>query len=379
MTKNNIKNFCHNAFLGLDIGPSGRLKPCCKFENNSIPKFDISQGISVYEDSDFLRNLQKQFLNDERPKGCVRCWQEEDAGIKSKRQLDYESHKDLFDQHDITKTEFKNISLAFGNLCNLACRICGPASSSKWATEMKKIDGKNYPLHEWFRDVKIMSDVWKHTQQAIHFDIPGGEPLLLDIEEHFDLLKKFKENGSAKNISLHYTTNGTNYPKDRHLEIWQAFREVDIQISIDDIKERFEYNRWPAKWHTVYKNIKNFQKLKQREKNIQLSISFTVSAFTILYAEEFYSWCLAEGLPEPWMGRLHNPIHYRCSIFPTHVKNAIEKKLSSSKYPEVKKLIKYLELDDYEHFNEFERWVTVLDSKRDQNFNTTFSELSQLI
>ena len=379
MSKNKIKNFCHNAFLGLDISPSGKLKPCCKYENDFLPKFNLNQGISKYKESQFLRDLQRQFLNDEKPAGCVRCWEEEDAGIRSKRQLDYDRHQTSFDQHDTSTTIFKNISLAFGNLCNLACRICKPANSSKWSAEMKKIDGKEYPIHEWFHDPQIMSDIWEHTQEAVHFDIPGGEPLLVDIQEHFDLLKKFKEDGSAKNISLHYTTNGTNYPKDKHLEIWKAFREIDIQISIDDIKERFEYNRWPAKWDMVYDNIKKFQRLKDQEKNIKLSISFTVSAFTILYADEFYSWCLAEGLPEPWMGRLHSPIYYRCSVFPADTKKQIKEKLITSKHFEVKKLAKYLETDESTHFENFKKWIALLDSKRDQNFNRTFSELSELI
>lgn len=379
MKKNKIENFCYNAFLGLDISPRGDLKPCCKYQHKSIPKFNILQGISKYKDSKFLKDLQTQFLNNSRPAGCIRCWQEEDAGIKSKRQLDYERHETSFNEHDKSTTIFKNISLAFGNLCNLACRICGPHNSSKWASEMKKTDGKDYPIHDWFRDPKVMLDILENTQQAIHFDIPGGEPLLIEIQEHFDLLKKFKENGSAKNISLHYTTNGTSYLKDRHLEIWQSFKEVDIQISIDDIKERFEYNRWPAKWGTVYENIKKFQKLKDQEKNIKLSISFTVSAFTILYADEFYSWCLAEGLPEPWMGRLHDPIYYRCSVFPTAIKKEIKKKLSLSKYSEVRKLIEYLKYDDHKHFTNFKKWIDLLDSERNQNFSITFPELSTLL
>ncbi len=379
MKKNKIENFCHNAFLGLDISPSGDLKPCCKYQNKSIPKFNILQGISTYKDSKFLKDLQTQFLNNVRPAGCIRCWQDEDAGIKSKRQLDYKRHGDSFDQHDITKTEFKNISLAFGNLCNLACRICGPGASSKWASEMKKIDGFNYPTHEWFRNPKVMIDILKNTQEAIHFDIPGGEPLLVDIKEHFNFLENLKNNGSSKNISLHYTTNGTNYPKDQHLKIWQAFKEIDIQISIDDIKERFEYNRWPAKWNKVYENIKKFQTLKDQEKNIKLSISFTISAFTILYAEEFYSWCLSEGLPNPWMGRLHDPSHYRCSVFPTDVKNKIKKKLISSKFFEIRKLSKYLELNDDKYFDDFKKWIELLDSKRNQTFGITFPELSKLL
>ena len=58
-------------------------------------------------------NLQKQFIDGKKPAGCMRCWKEEDAGIKSKRQLDYERFQDDFDKVDLKRTEFKNIELNF--------------------------------------------------------------------------------------------------------------------------------------------------------------------------------------------------------------------------------------------------------------------------
>ena len=262
-----MKNYCHNAFTGLDISPAGTIKPCCKFLDREIPKFDIKDGIASYKDSEFLKDLQDQFLRDQRPKGCSRCWTEEDAGIHSKRQLDYIRHKSHFDRLKTDHNEFTNISLSFGNICNFSCRICGPAQSSRWVSEILRHDNISYPIHRWYKDKDVMDDIFNHTKTAVHFDIPGGEPLLVEIDEHFDFLGRF-DLEKSKDISLHYTTNGSVLPKKEFLDVWKSFKEVDIQLSIDDTGERFEYNRWPGKWADVYDNIKSFQKLERENNNI---------------------------------------------------------------------------------------------------------------
>ena len=212
-----MKNLCHNAFIGLHIDVAGRIRPCCKYLGNHGPYFDIKDGIEKYQLSEWLSNLQKEFLDGKKPAGCMRCWKDEDAGIKSKRQLDYERFKDDFDKVDLKRTEFKNIELNFGNLCNLACRICSPKYSSKWASEMSKLDGKKYIIYDWYKDKKIMEEIYQNTKNAIGIDIIGGEPMLIEIKEHFDYLHKLKEDNYAKDISLHYTTNGTIFPKEESI------------------------------------------------------------------------------------------------------------------------------------------------------------------
>lgn len=370
-----MKNFCHNAFTGLDITPAGTIKPCCKFLPNEIPIFNIKDGITSYKDSEFLKGLQDQFLQDQRPAGCLRCWTEEDAGIRSKRQLDYIRHKNHFDQLKTNDNEFTNISLAFGNICNFSCRICGPAQSSRWVSEILRQDNISYPIHSWYKDKDVMDDIFNHTKNAVHFDIPGGEPLLLEIKEHFDFLIRFNLE-KTKEISLHYTTNGSVFPEENFLDVWNNFKEVDIQMSIDDVKERFEYNRWPGKWNKVYNNIKKFQRLKDNSKNIRLSISFTVSIFTIYYADEFYQWCLDEGLPDPWMGRLDTPLYYRAGVLGKKINDKIREKLLQSKFLEVRKLASYVQDSDHQYHTEFLKMVDKFDHIRDQKFHKTFPELT---
>ena len=374
-----MNNFCCNAFIGLDVSAGGKIKPCCKFLNETIPNFDIKNGIKAYKESSFLLTLQDEFLENKRPVGCERCFREEDAGIESKRQLDNKKYKDTVESiADLKFSDFKIVSIAFGNLCNFACRICNVNSSSKWVSEIYKSDNVKFPIHNWHSDKTVLDDIYNYTKSAVHFDIPGGEPFLLEATEQFDFLDKFSDS-DAKNISIHYTTNCSTFPKEHYLKIWERFKEIDIQLSIDDIGKRFEYNRWPGKWSEVYQNIKRFQLLEKKKSNIRLSISFTVSAFTILYANEFYKWCLTENLPKPWMGLLNRPFYYKPSIFKNKTKEYIKNKLSQSEFIDVKNLANCLDEDDSEYFESFLLEIKKIDSIRNQNFSTTFDELSNLI
>ena len=343
-----------------------------------MPKFNVRDGIEKYRSSDFLKELREQFLRDEKPKGCSRCWIEEDAGIKSKRQLDYERHKEEFDKIDLKDRDFKNVSVSFGNLCNFACRICSASNSSKWVSENIKNTGKKFPIHDWFKRKDIMEDVFRFTKDAIHFDIPGGEPLLLELPEQFEFLGRFSDQQSQK-ISIHYTTNGSNFPKKEFLDQWDRFKEIDIQISIDDTGKRFEYNRWPGKWSEVYENIKKLQELEKDKGNVRLSISFTVSAFTVAYAKEFFEWCLSEGLPKPWMGRLNYPYHYCVEILPEVISGPIKEQLRSSEFEDVRNLANYLDGSKKDLLPVFKEKVTELDRFRNQSFVQTFPELVSLM
>ena len=374
-----MEHFCHNPFLGLDISADGMIKPCCKFLSSETPKFQIQNGIDSYKNSKWLKNIQNQFLAGGRPKGCDRCWKEESAGIKSKRQMDFQRHKKEFETYDLSSTKFININLTFGNLCNLACRICGPGPSSKWASEQKKIDGKKYPIHKWHTNKETLKEIYNETKDAIRIDVSGGEPLLVEIKEHFEYLKKFVDDGQSSQISLHYISNGTTLLSESHISIWKKFKEVDITLSIDGIEKQFNYNRWPANWNEVYDNLKNYQKICKNSKNIKISIAHTISVFTILYAEKFFIWCIRQGLPAPWLGLVSTPKHYDPSVLPAEVRKQISSILDHSKIKEVRKLKDYLQYDNSQYFNKFLSITRQLDTMRNQNFQKTFPELAEMI
>ena len=271
---------CYHPWVGLDISPQGGFKPCCKYPHS------IANNLYDFQNSSELKELRNQFMQDQRPDVCKRCWDEEDAGLPSKRQLDwqYVFHYKIPDIKSI-----KILNLSFGNSCNLACRTCNSAASSSWISEAKKLqqyqpDIKIYKHQRFYQDEEFINGIKSISGDLIHIELPGGEPFLAGIDEHLDFLDFLILNGS-KNTSLHYTTNTTIFPDDRFWSRWEKFKKVDIQLSIDGINSQFEYMRWPAVWVDVENNIRSY--INKKSSNIQISISHTVSIFNVFYLPEF--------------------------------------------------------------------------------------------
>ena len=82
----------------------------------------------------------------------------------------------------------------------------------------------------------------------------GGEPFM--VPEHFQLLKKLLNgNVDISKIQILYNTNGTIFPTDKQIDLLQKFANVKIQLSIEEIGTRFEYQRNLAEWEQVKSNI----------------------------------------------------------------------------------------------------------------------------
>ena len=340
-------NICYLPWVGLDISPQGEYKPCCKYSHS------LGDNYSSYRASNELNKLKSDFLEGKKPSGCSRCWRDEESGLPSKRQMDYEYHLNS------TPPELEQtllLSVAFGNTCNLACRICSSYSSSRWSKEAKKL-GKDFPQFEhkrFYKTEEFKSLLEKLSGHLIHIDIPGGEPFLTEINEHVDLLKHLIDIGNLP--SLHYTTNGTQWP-DNLIELWHHFPEVDIQLSLDGTGPKFEYQRWPAQWSIVYENIKKFQELEHNFPNICLSVSHTVSIYNVLDLDKFKQWCEDEELPQPYIGLVTRPEYLNIKCAPEDFKNSLAN------------------ID----FDNFLKHATILDNKRGQSFKDTFPELWILI
>lgn len=355
-------NMCYHPWVGLDISPQGEFKPCCKYTRT------LGKSLSEYQQSPHLKQLKQDFIDGKKNDGCVRCWQDESSGLSSKRLLDNEY---VFKNVAPSLESIKVASVPFGNVCNLACRICSPHSSSKWATEAKKVinilpDIKVFEHSTYYQDQEYMQALKDNFRDLIHLDIPGGEPFYAKSEIHFDFLK------SINAETIHYTTNGTIFPSEELIELWAKFKKVDVQISIDGTGDVFEYNRWPAKWSEVYENIKKYQDLKLP--NFQLSISHSVSVFTISTLPEFLLWCKNEELPNPYLGIVTRPEHYSITVLPKNVKEWLTTRLGDHT------ITKHLwSKDDSQCLDKLTDYVRILDKQRQQSFAETFPELHQLL
>ena len=365
-------NFCYHPWVGIDISPQGDFRPCCKYDQI------IAKNLDDYLTSDHLLKLKEDFLNGIKPSGCLRCWNDESAGIPSKRQIDY---KYVFNEQTPDLNKFKVLSFPFGNTCNLSCRTCNSFASSKWShyeRKLKKsaVDVKQIYSHQkFYKDSDFIADIKNISEDLIDITFPGGEPFITGINEQLNYLDFLIER-NAKNISLTYITNITTFPSDEFWRRWKKFKHVNIQMSIDGISDHFEYIRWPANWAECHNNVKKYQSAQKQYSNIQLSISHTVSVFNIFYLPEFFAWCYKEQLPEPYLGMVEFPVQYNVQVLPNDVKNKIVSKLLTAKFNNV---VNFLMAKNTNSFTTTQEWIRALDAQRSQNFNQVFPELKEYL
>jgi len=371
--------FCYSPWTNIDISPQGALSPCAKF-THTTPALNIkTSSIADYSQSSVLCKTKQSFEFGQWPVGCERCKIEEDNGIESKRMLDYTRWKSEYEKYQFRSNNFLTASVAFGNTCNLTCITCNPYSSSRWHREYKEIYNVNIKPNHFYKE-EFVREFIAATPGLAHIDIPGGEPFLSGIREQKEMLQCWIDSGQSANMSIHYTTNATVYPDDDWWALWKNFKNVDIQLSIDGVGTRLEYIRYPAVWPHIVDNTIRYINQISENKNLQLSVSHTVSAYNIYYLDEFFTWSKQIGLPRPWLGRVHSPEYMRPTVWPLSSRIAIVDHLKSSQFPDIHTWAKMInKLDDSEYFDEFKRRTQQHDQYRGLNFNETFKEISNWI
>ena len=136
--------------MHLATNASGNFRVCCNSTpgKNFILKSD-NTPYKIYKDnlndvwnSDTYKNIRRQFLNDERPEICERCFREEDSGIRSARQGWNDQWMFDYEKSETPKLNAYYLDIRLGNLCNLKCIMCNPYASNQWVKEWELIEDK---------------------------------------------------------------------------------------------------------------------------------------------------------------------------------------------------------------------------------------------
>jgi len=369
---------CYVPWTHIDISPQGEISPCCKFKNNVYSDKVLNINTSTIDDyinSNTLKSVKKDFTENRWPKGCERCKLEEENGIKSKRlQYEFDFKDKLVDSHD---KGFLTASVAFGNTCNLTCVTCDPTASSKWHQEYKKLYGIDIRPNHFYKD-GFVENLLQYTPNLIHLDVPGGEPLLSGVPQQLELLQRLITDDKAKHVGLHYMTNCTKFPGNEWFELWKHFKQVEIQLSIDGLGQKFEYIRYPAVWSEVIENFNKYLKLRDEGKII-LNVSATVSAYSVPYLSELVEWCHIHNITTPFLGRVHNPKHLRPTVWCDDAKQYIIERLKNCKH-DLSAFVRLMESeDDSSHFDTFRYRLLRHDAYRKTNFKEVFPEMIEFL
>jgi MoaA/NifB/PqqE/SkfB family radical SAM enzyme len=392
--------FCVLPWISLETSPIGTVRPCCLADDeiidNSGNKFDLNTASFVeIQNSNNMRQLRQDFLDKKQPQTCRKCWREERSGRTSKRMhtLDRLKHMLPDQEWTVDAKPLMFLDLKLGNICNLKCRICGSWSSSTFATEeLQFIDqsenrkeNHHYQMLKqgaWPRENPVFwSEIDQISDQIQYIEFTGGEPFM--IQEHFDLLQRLVDRGVAGQVEIHYNTNGTQWPE--HAEaIWKHFKTVEIAFSIDDVGQRFEYQRSNASWTEVCDNIKRFKAMRSHHNNIRLQVCTTVNVFNVYYLEHVAKWIAEQDFDFVYWNMMHEAYYFSISTLPDSAKLEIEKKLlqaqvdsaTTSEFSRIRDfMINGVGLDG----QMLRMQIANLDRRRQQNLAEAQPELAELI
>ena len=390
---------CVLPWVSIEASPIGTVRPCCLADDEIVDgsgqKFELSTAnFQDIQNSSHMRNLRAQFLAGEKPQTCRKCWNEERAGRASKRihTLDRLKHM-LPDQEWTTNAKpLMFLDLKLGNICNLKCRICGPWSSSQFATEelnfMPRAEQKSSHAYQMLRagawpreNEQFWSQIDTVLSDIRYIEFTGGEPFM--IAEHFAMLQGIVDRGIAHNVEIHYNTNGTQYPE-RGPDIWKHFKAVEIAFSIDDIGARFEYQRTNADWAVVLDNLASFQYLKDQMPNIQLQCCSTVNVFNVRYIDQLAWWILDQKFDYVYWNIMHDAWYFSIATLPDAAKTAITHHLKFNAAPacyqrDINGVVDFMNGGASTDGFVLRSNIADLDRKRNQDFAVICPEMAQLI
>ena len=368
---------CSYPWMHLAIVNSGAIRPCCV--SQEVIGSVTEQSLEDIFKSPQMDTLRSELLAGKKPDGCSYCWNLESHNIESNRQwkLKYtgkQLYSDWIDNPAIHSVDFRP-----SNVCNFKCRICSPCNSSLIAAEeiaftkdIKKIAKlKQINIEgKWFdNNDKFINQLINLLPDLENIDFYGGEPFLL--KQLPLLLKTATETNHAEHIRLHFNTNGSVYPTNL-IPYFQKFKLVDLSFSIDDILERFEFQRGGI-WKDVEHNIEMFK--NESTVNFNIALMTTVNIQNILYLEELFDWADQHNY-EIHLNVLAGPPHLNIDFMTDSAKKLAVDRYQTHSRPELQNISHRIMNSPGSDGKEFVSYMQELDKRRKQSFSDSHNEIA---
>jgi hypothetical protein len=404
INENNKDTWCVNAFHAMSGNNTGSTKICCmcrdiKYELKE--KFLGQETIEQNFNQDHFIRVREASEAGIRHENCELCWQEEDAGRKSKRLRDNEMYLSHIRHGGRPFEGLVKFELNLGNTCNLKCRTCDVHSSSQW---MKDRYDTNPDIPNYYKTYKIYTEemkkyhmtyddespFWEDLENNLstiqQFDFFGGEPFMS--KKMWRILELCIEKGYAKDIELHYATNGTHWPEDK-IALFKHFKQIHLTFSVDGVGRQFEYMRYLASWEEVQANMAKAMALDYPSMNGGTSLGMTLSNLNIYNLPELIEEYQSKYAPKfgHFLNLVHGPKHFNISMMPDYAKEPLIEKLNTipkhytNTWVHLEGVIGFIKNGKFDQavWDSFLREVRVQDEYRGEKFADVFPEWAKIL
>ena len=429
------KTFCPLPWIHIATRPNGDVRLCCTSNASGAGMIDDKRAGLIKKDgiemnlrdntveeiwnSDFMKETRLDMLNDIIPTSCTKCFEEENKGIVSKRQWETKVWEQRINLSSIvSKTEADGtlpvdipyFDLRLGNMCQLKCIMCSPHDSSSWIKDWKiqfplynnKIlkSDQGWNVHydyTWYQKGSFLDTMKSQAHNIKELYFAGGEPLI--IPEHRKILEFMVDSGNAKNCILRYNSNGIEITE-TILSLWNNFKQVKFNFSIDAYGDKNDYIRFPSQWNTIESNLRL---LDDTPDNVIVNVACAVQLLNVLYIDELAHWKMNSNFKKinqsPFgagvigLHLVYFPSYLNIRVLPMHLKLLVESKINkfcktrhtedffSNSYGMQRWLgiVKYMMAEDWSSkIPALKEYLTITDSQRNLNYTKVFPELDNL-
>lgn len=294
--------FCMMPWVGINIDTNSETNPCCLYKGQ--PLGDVrNQSIEEIWNARPLREIRQKMLNGQTLEGCHLCYHKEKLkrdSLRNSINRDFAHRVSVIDQtRDDGYLDSQAIhywDIRYNNLCNLACRSCGPTSSSSWYQIHNTLNpGQKLeiPLLQAGQSPdRVFDQISQHLDHVEKIYFAGGEPTM--IENFYRILEMLDARG-RNDVQLVYNINLTRLSlgKRSMLDLWNQFPSVSVGASLDAMGDRAEYLRTGTRWDDI---VRNRRQIQERCPHVDFYVSATTGLINALHVADFHRSWVDDGL-----------------------------------------------------------------------------------
>jgi hypothetical protein len=369
----------------------------CRWQVHDPSRVNFDQNIQTQTPGDYFQNsmstIRSQLLNGEIPAGCRECHVMENSGKVSGRQkqllktgirdpyfektlassLLREDFDYSFENQGHTLRHVTDWQIDLGNFCNGGCVFCHPESSSRLATEFKKLKLIDQtPPNSWCDNPDLLDNFIQDLMRAtdlkyLHFI--GGETLITPAFK--TILSALIQHPRLKTMTIGLTTNLNVWPQDV-VDLLCQFDNVNLGMSVETLTPVNDYVRWPNTQQRTQELLSQWIELaKKKQWLTQLRVTPTCLTIHDLVSVYDYAW--NHGIAVESCNFLYSPTFLRIDVLPQQfkiqAKQKIQQWLDSHPIDDIQQIINIRNPD----FNRAQLWqdlnsyATYLDSSSDES------------
>ena len=421
------KSFCgakwYNATIWLG---SGMTTSCHHPLPHKIDPIEVQRNPKLLHNTPEKKEQRRQMQCGERPSGCEYCWKIEDMGTKFISDRVYKSKIYTTEElENAFRTDYREdinlrtLEIAFDRTCNFACSYCNPAFSSTWVKDLKKhgayvnlvSDGRNHFTHTHDRSQlygfeeynPYVEAFFKWWESDLHktlqeLRVTGGEPLMS--ADLWKLIDWYKNNANKSKTKLAINSNlcAKENLIQQLCDIAPNMPSLDVYTSCESVGESCNYIRDGMDYDLWWKNLR-----KLDDSGVSTHCMMTINALCLETLPNLIEKILDERKIRGKkfavfsLNILRFPSFQSCLVLPQHFKNICAFKLEKISFErenemhqfekgQVIRLIAYLNSVEKPHdeafemprlHNDFKKFYTQYDIRRNKNFVKTFPELEE--